>query len=150
MDSANWSHAPDLLEHVDWVRDLARSLVGDPDLADDLAQETFLAALRSPSEAPRSLKSWLASVLRRRMSDRFRREGRVQAREEEVAKRDTAPSTVELLERLSVQRAVADEVESLPATYRDVLLRRYFDNMTPKEIALGDMYAREYRGGKKK
>ena len=44
-------HAPnvridDLLAHAGWVRGLALSLVRDPGAADDLVQETWLAAMR--------------------------------------------------------------------------------------------------------
>ena len=36
-----------LLAHVGWMRRMARSLVLDPDRADDLVQQTLLAALES-------------------------------------------------------------------------------------------------------
>ena len=35
-----------VLEHLDWVRGLACSLVKDPGRAEDVVQETWLAALR--------------------------------------------------------------------------------------------------------
>ena len=38
----------DLLRHSAWVQALARTLVRDADLAEDLVQETWLAALRRP------------------------------------------------------------------------------------------------------
>ena len=37
-----------LLEHRDWVRALARSLVADPHRADDVEQETWRMALQKP------------------------------------------------------------------------------------------------------
>ena len=43
------SDSPDeLLEHVTFVRALARSLLRDESDADDAAQDTYLAAVRSP------------------------------------------------------------------------------------------------------
>src|SRR5260370_310211 len=40
-----------LLQHSAWVRRLARGLVRDDALADDLGQEAWLAALRPPPRA---------------------------------------------------------------------------------------------------
>ena len=39
------------LEQLDWVRSLAHSLVRDASLADDITQETCLAALQRPAAA---------------------------------------------------------------------------------------------------
>lgn len=53
----------ELLEHAAWIRRLARRLVQGEARADDLVQETWLAALRA---APRGgpLRPWLARVAR--------------------------------------------------------------------------------------
>ena len=53
-----------LLEHLDWVRRLARRLVRDESLADDLCQETWLTALRHPPAAGLPLRGFLAGVRR--------------------------------------------------------------------------------------
>ena len=48
------SHRPaslrpeDLLEHLDWARALARKLVLDTSTADDVVQDSFASALRTP------------------------------------------------------------------------------------------------------
>ena len=47
-----------LLEHVGWLRGLARRLVRDDDLAEDLVQETLLTAVeRPPLKGPMLLNS---------------------------------------------------------------------------------------------
>ncbi len=59
------SHSIDpelLLEHSSWASRLARSLVGES-AAEDLVQETWLAALRHPPKTNRPLKPWLRTVL---------------------------------------------------------------------------------------
>lgn len=53
-----------LLAHADWVRALARALVADPAGADDLVQETWLAALDRPPAHAQDLRAWLGTVLR--------------------------------------------------------------------------------------
>ncbi len=54
----------------------ARRRVGRADLAEDLVQETWIAAMSSlPSFAGRStLRTWLISILRRKIVDSFRRQ----------------------------------------------------------------------------
>lgn len=53
-----------LTERTDWVRALARRLVGDAHLADDVAQEATLAALRDAPRARRIGPAWLAGIVR--------------------------------------------------------------------------------------
>ena len=45
VEGAQTASVDDLLAHVGWVQALARSLVRDSAAADDLAQETWMAAL---------------------------------------------------------------------------------------------------------
>ena len=53
----------DLLTHLEWARSLARKLVLDASSADDVVQESFVSALRTPPQSlgrcgPGSLESW--------------------------------------------------------------------------------------------
>ena len=53
-----------LLAQRGWVRRLAASLVADAGLADDVAQESWLAALRHPPRHAQNLRSWLSTLVR--------------------------------------------------------------------------------------
>ena len=53
-----------LLAETAWMRTLARALVRDADAADDLVQDTVVAALRAKPELDRGLRPWLGRVLR--------------------------------------------------------------------------------------
>ena len=55
-----------------WLQRLAHSLTRDPHLAEDAAQETWLAALRRPAGSP-AHRGWLRSVLRNALHQSHRR-----------------------------------------------------------------------------
>ena len=63
--------ADTLLRDARWLRRLTRELVHDPAFADDLCQETMVAALRSPTGGNRH---WLTQVARNLAISFLRRE----------------------------------------------------------------------------
>jgi RNA polymerase sigma-70 factor (ECF subfamily) len=127
---------PQLLEQASWAHRLARSLVHDTDEADDLVQETWIAALRRPPAADRPLRPWLATVLRRQRTKRAIGEERRGAREEvATAAADEVPSPETLLGRVEAQRLLASLVTALDEPYRQTILLRYYEGLTSAEIA---------------
>lgn len=135
-NSAPPLHDPScLLEHVGWVRELAQRLVRDPHAADDLTQETMLAAIENRGEPTRSPRAWLGRVLRNVLWEGVRQGRRRQAREQAVARTDSSASSAELVEKVDTHRTMVDAVMRLPEHYRTVLLRRYFEGETPTQIA---------------
>ena len=46
-----------LLQQADWLAALARRLVADPSTADDLVQDSWVAALRDPPRQESSLRA---------------------------------------------------------------------------------------------
>lgn len=124
-----------LLSHAGWLRELALTLVRDPSVADDLVQETWVAALAERSAPVRSSRAFLATVVRRLAWQRLRREGRRKGREEDAARAEATPSTDDLVERMSAHHSVVEAVMELPEHYRAVILRRYFEGEMPQEIA---------------
>ncbi|MFT5284775.1 MAG: DNA-directed RNA polymerase specialized sigma24 family protein [Planctomycetota bacterium] len=66
----NSAHEPvpteQLFVHAQWVRRLAIRLVNDPNLADDVVQDTWVAAMEKPPRGDvgtLSVKAWLAKVV---------------------------------------------------------------------------------------
>lgn len=128
-----------LLDHAGFVRALARGLLaGGPD-AEDLAQETLLAALDRPPPRRENVRSWLRTVARN-LALRRRRGERRRARHEarawaEAERRRWAEAADERAARVEMQRRVIDAVLALPDAYRDAIVARYLDELRPEEIA---------------
>ncbi len=126
----------ELLAHAQWVRRLALQLVGDPNAADDVVQDTWLAALDRPPESARTpLRAWLATVVRNFARRRVRGEVRRQDRERTRAREDAVSSESGLLAEVEEQRAVVQVVMELPDAQRDTILLRYYKELSAVEIA---------------
>ncbi|MCA9320158.1 MAG: sigma-70 family RNA polymerase sigma factor [Planctomycetes bacterium] len=132
MSTRDPSAVESLLQHADWVRRLARELANDESVADDLIQETWLAAMRRPPR-DENLRGWLSTVLRRKAGGERSRSTRRRLREEE-----TATSVVldgDPVERLERQREILSLLLELPEAYRRPLVLRFFENLKPADIA---------------
>ncbi len=125
-----------LLAEAGWVRALARRLLGDEDLADDVSQETWLIGLERARTGPLPTRAWLAGVLRNRVFKLRRAAARRRARESSVAKDERLPSTADLVARAAVHGEVVRVVTELDEIYRSVILMRYLDEKTPDAIAI--------------
>ena len=124
-----------LLAHRDFVRSVAMKLVFDEHAADDIVQETWLAALKNAPAQPRSLRAWLARVARNLALKSARTDIRRRQRERREARPDETPSTLDALERIALERRVIDAIVSLDEPYRTTLILRYYEDLPPREIA---------------
>ena len=72
-DPTNWVAA-----HGDALLRFALARIDNLDIAEDLVQETFLAAWRARESFDRrsSFRTWLVGILRRKIADHYRRRGR--------------------------------------------------------------------------
>jgi RNA polymerase sigma-70 factor (ECF subfamily) len=114
---------------------LAAGLVRDSSLAEDLAQEAWLAAARSGPRTSGSLRAFLAGVLRNLRRNQVRAERRRARREAAAARPEALPSSAELVERAELQRLLVESVLALPDGERTAVLLRYFEDLTAEEIA---------------
>lgn len=125
----------DILQHGEWVRRLALALVKNPDDADELAQETWEAALSRPPREAGPLRPWLAGVARNLARMRARSSGRRVRREESSVVPEPAQSPDELLERIEMQQQVVRRVLALDEPFRSTLLLRYYEGCSAADIA---------------
>jgi RNA polymerase sigma-70 factor (ECF subfamily) len=118
---------------------------GNRALAEDLVQETFLAALRRRlTFDPRrgSFRQWLWAIGRNKLADAYRSLHRqngslgFEAIEHALAAAaDGRPLPDELLQRDETRLRIGGALASLPPAYRDVLERKYIEGQSVREIA---------------
>lgn len=127
--------AATLAPHLESIRRLARGLVAGDDLADDVVQETWVVALRRPPAEREHLGGWLAGIARNVARNLRRGQRRRLAREAQAAREGAAPSPAEVVERIEEHRRVLELARELEEPYRSTIVLRFFDDLTPTEIA---------------
>ena len=124
-----------LLSHASGLRALARGVLGDEDAAEDVVQETWMAALERGPSGGETLGGWLRGVARHLALKRRRGEGRRVARERSAARvEDSGLGEDTLAQRESLVQLV-DAVMALDEVYSQVVLMHYFRQLTPRETA---------------
>lgn len=123
-----------MTEHRPALLAFARRLVLDPELAEDLVQETYEAALHSQQRGvlpadPGEQMTWLRTVLRRREASAYRRR---RAEEKSIA-RTPADTASEPAQGKALDASAA--VVGLTPTRAEVLLRRAVFGQSYAEIA---------------
>lgn len=126
--------AKQLLADAAWLRRLASSLAGDAD-ADDVVQESWIAAWRKQPGDDRPLGPWLARVARDLAAMRRRSERRRIAREAAIEDDRQSPTPDAMLEQVRLHRLLADLVLGLAEPYRSTIVARFFEDKSSAEIA---------------
>ena len=127
-----------LVAQYGWVKTVAKNLVRDPFGADDVAQETVLAALVAPpADAPNveRLRAWLGRVAFNMSQLAARRNARRRTREERVAQDEALASAVDHLAKVSLSEHVVGAVTELEEPYRTAVELRYFEGLSTADIA---------------
>lgn len=134
MSDARHATADELLAHAGWIRTLALSLCRDTWMADDVVQETWLAALRRPPLSDRPLKPWLARVLKNFANERRRQVAR-RAQHELVDDPVGAEIGAAAIEESETRAQLVEAVLELREPYRSVVMLRYWGQLEPQAIA---------------
>ncbi len=124
-----------LLEHRDWVGRVARALVGDAAMADDIQQEVWLKAVHSRPTRASAARAWLRTLLRRTARDRWRSEHRRAARERSSARPESVRAVDDLAQHAETLRDVVDAVVALDEPYRSTVLLRFWEDLPPRTVA---------------
>lgn len=125
-----------LLARADWARGLARRLVRDEALAEDVVQSAYLAALEKPPKQDARRDAWLRRVIRNVALATRRREKRREKREvERPVPEHPEPTGVDRVARMEMHRELSDAVLRLDEPYRTVVIERYYEGRSSESIA---------------
>ncbi|MEM8886318.1 MAG: sigma-70 family RNA polymerase sigma factor, partial [Planctomycetota bacterium] len=123
----------DLLRNAAWVEALARRLLrGDAQLAVDVVQETWVAALENPPREAGAVRSWLRTTVRNLAHHRRRTEDRRSARELRAARPEAVAD--DALSRFERQQELGRLVLALDEPDRTAVLLRFFEELEYEEI----------------
>lgn len=132
--------------HRKRVNDYIYMMVKDHDVADDIFQETFIKVIRFLDEGRYTdngkFLSWVLRIAHNQVIDYFRQvKGEKKITESDAGfdilnSRKFSDSNIEeQLVSLQIEADVRNLVEHLPGEQREVVLMRYFDGLSFKEIA---------------
>jgi RNA polymerase sigma-70 factor, ECF subfamily len=136
-DAAAWE--PLVLAHQEAVFRLSYLLLGDPDDAEDIAQETFLRAWNHLKrfDPARPLRPWLLSIASNLASNRRRSAGRYLAALTRAFRNE--PTSSASIEEKSTRHMEANDlwkaVQHLGASDQQIIYLRYFLELSVAETA---------------
>ncbi len=122
-----------IISESGWIRALARRLVRDDASADDVVQQTYIAALETPLDE-RTVRGWLKTVVRN-FSFRKQRDEQRRHRRELAAARPDTHTPVDLVDRIELQRRIAKQVLDLREPYRSTVILHFYEELSSTEIA---------------
>lgn len=155
----------DIVEfYKDRVFQLCYRMLGDRHEAEDVAQEAFLRAYTNlhTFQLNRKFSTWLYRIATNLCIDRLRKKKPDYYLDAEVAGTEgldmysQIPSDTKLpedeLERLEIKERIQMEIQRLPEKYRSVIVLKYIDELSLKEISeilnlpVGTVKTRIHRG----
>ena len=123
-----------------WLLVWLRRRLGCPHNAADMAQETFIRLLTTGAYVtPREPRAFLATVARRLMVDRGRRQRLEQAYREELARHvehlEQAPSPEQILAAVQALEHIARALDSMLPRARQAFVLRHLEGLSHAQIA---------------
>ncbi|MCI0541411.1 MAG: sigma-70 family RNA polymerase sigma factor [Verrucomicrobiales bacterium] len=120
--------------HLDLVHSAAFRQVRFPQLAEEVAQSTFIKLARHAQQLPPDtiLTAWLYQVTRRTAIDVVRREARRQLREQVATEMNTLNATA--ADWTHIEPLLDEAMHALDETDRTAVLLRYFENKSIREV----------------
>ncbi len=117
------------------VRAIAVAIVRDAHLAEDVVQDALAATNERGFDGAREPRRWFAGFVRN-VARRTVRQREIRCRRErEAARGEATESAVDVVARTEIHKRLVATVLELPEPYRATILLRYFDDLTPREIA---------------
>ena len=136
-DQNTWVQAT-VQEHQAALTRYAARLLGDPDRARDVVQDTFVRLLAQPrQQLDGHVVEWLFTVCRHRALDILRKEGRMKRFEEGEAERVATadPRPGRTLEAAETNAEILRLIGHLPPNQQEVIRLKFQNGFSYKEIS---------------
>ncbi|MFO0982256.1 MAG: sigma-70 family RNA polymerase sigma factor [Planctomycetota bacterium] len=123
--------------HEQALLKFARRIAGDPALAQDVVQDTFIRLVREASNlrSHESLSTWLYRVCRNLCVDAVKKESRMRRRHAEAALPETYLGERAEVESIEERLLVSKKLSELPPKEREVLYLKIVEGKSYKEIS---------------
>ena len=125
------------------VYGMARRVVAEPTLAEEVAQDTFLAIWRRPGAFDSSrgtMQAFLLGVTRNKAVDLVRREEALRRAKDalmsETEATSTTPSTGEQMNEIDRREEIKKALSELSPVQREAIVLAYFGGRTYREVAV--------------
>ncbi len=121
------------------VNGMARRVLADPSLADEVAQDAFVALWRRPGAfdpARGSLKSFLCTIARNKAIDLVRREEALKRAREALSEESVSTTVVDLEEEIGERARVLEALKELSPAQREAIVLAYYGGRTYKGVAV--------------
>jgi len=108
--------------------------------AEDIVQETFIAALKSIRrfQGKSKLRTWLFSIASHKVIDQQRWQARrpqLELSENTLARLTKGPMPEQIVEKIETRQALRQALLQLPPHYRTALVLKYIEALSVREIA---------------
>jgi RNA polymerase sigma-70 factor (ECF subfamily) len=129
------------LEHKDHVYNFIARMANDPELAMDVTQQTFIKALGDKNITEiQNPKAYLFTIARNTLFNEFKRKKAtsLDAIEEagDFEAMDDGEGVHDSTELHDIQRKVEQSIKRMPAKVKELMILRYTEDLTIKEIAV--------------
>ena len=124
-----------VLENLEWIRRLAEGLLRDRGGAEEIVQETWIRARKTPPRQGQGERAWLSRVVQNLVVDTRRSEAR--RREIEALGTDTTLARPDgKLETHALQAELRARVNELEEPYRSCIQKRWLEELSVAEMAV--------------
>ena len=133
----------------------AYRMLGDPDAAEDVAQESFFAAFQGLKDFKFGARfsTWLYAIVMNKCRDHLRlKRPRVSLDDLAEVRPDLKPSPEERTASRETGEIIQDALDTLPLDYREVIILKHVQDLDYAEIAdilgisIGALKVRAHRG----
>lgn len=124
-----------LVENTHWIRGVARRMLSDEHLVDDIVQQTYITALNNQEREIRNFRAWVYTVVRNFVRMAMRDRQRRRNWEAGAAKAEEVFPSVDPCEADEIRGRLIEQVLELKEPYRSTLVQYYYEDLNSNEIA---------------